>query len=243
MWQRHFLSQRGAHALRLQRFFWGRPSLSRLAPINATATTPRLFSSSTNLQERPEGGPFRVLVANRGEIVQRIQKTCRQYPDLFETVVVYSTADAKAPFVTEATGPKVCIGPPAASESYLNVDKILQTLADTGCHMVHPGYGFLSENADFATAVTEQAGAIWLGPPPHAVREMGDKLRSKEVALEAGVNVVPGFEGVLESADQAREVANDIGYPILLKAAAGGGGKGTWRHTREARIYIIFYQS
>ena len=241
MWQRQFLRKRSVQALRLRRaaresslYPFCRSSVVDCysAPIT-TSTSRKYFHSSrmalVSLQEGPpEGGPFRVLVANRGEIVQRIQKTCRQYPDLFETVVVYSTADAKAPFVTDATGPKVCIGPPAASESYLNVEKILQTIDETGSHMVHPGYGFLSENADFANAVTNQAGAIWLGSPPHAVQEMGDKIRSKEVALEAGVNVIPGYEGVLESVEQARAVANDVlGYPILLKAAAGGGGKGT----------------
>lgn len=236
MWQRQLLVKRSAQAMKNRRILLGSPYFStRLSPLAASHAAPatiayqQIHSSTTTLApgKPPEGDPFRVLVANRGEIVQRIQKTCRLYPDLFETVVVYSTADAKAPFVTEATGPKVCIGPPAASESYLNVDKILQTIDETGAHMVHPGYGFLSENADFATAVTKQAGAIWLGPPPHAVREMGDKIRSKEVALEAGVNVIPGYEGVLESVEQARAVANDVlGYPVLLKAAAGGGGKG-----------------
>lgn len=236
MWHRRFLNQGSVQALGLQRSPWNASLVNRVVATatslnlnqSTTSDTRRFFGSSEQQQQQaPEGGPFRVLVANRGEIVQRIQKTCLQFPHLFETVVVYSTADAKAPFVTEATGPTVCIGPPAASDSYLNVDTILQTIRDTGSHMVHPGYGFLSENAAFATAVTEQAGAIWLGPPPHAVKEMGDKLRSKEVAVEAGVSVVPGFEGVLESVEQALELANnDIGYPVLLKAAAGGGGKG-----------------
>jgi propionyl-CoA carboxylase alpha chain len=189
----------------------------------------RSFSStSVSLKfETPDGKPYRVMVANRGEIVQRVQRTCNMYPDLFETVVVHSTADAKAPFVTEASGSikPVCIGPPAASQSYLNVEKILQTIKETGSHMLHPGYGFLSENAEFAKTITNE-GVIWLGPPPHAVKEMGDKLRSKEVAVEAGVTIVPGYEGVLEGVDQALEVVKTIGYPVLLKAAAGGGGKG-----------------
>jgi len=206
MWQRHLL--RKSQAVRWPAY---------------RATVGRHFSTFT--PETPDGNPYRVLVANRGEIVQRVQKTCAQYPHLFETVVVYSTADAKAPFVTEASHQKVCIGPPAASESYLKVDTILKTMEQTGAHMLHPGYGFLSENADFAQTITDQ-GVVWLGPPPRAVKEMGDKLRSKEVAVEAGVNVVPGFEGVLESAEHALEVVKDIGYPILLKAAAGGGGKG-----------------
>ena len=220
MWQRQFLIRQSQRLAKCSNHIWLRQK--QIAPAS---TTLRLFSSSTTFTQDPES-PYRVLVANRGEIVQRIQKTCLQYPDLFETVVVHSTADAKAPFVAEAMGPKICIGPPAASESYLKVDTILQTVADTGAHMVHPGYGFLSENADFATSVIN-AGAVWLGPPPHAVKEMGDKLRSKEVAVEAGVNVVPGYEGVLESVDQALAVVHEsIGYPVLLKAAAGGGGKG-----------------
>jgi propionyl-CoA carboxylase alpha chain len=192
-------------------------------------TALRSFSStSASLKfETPDGKPYRVMVANRGEIVQRIQRTCNMYPDLFETVVVHSTADAKAPFVTEASGSikPICIGPAAASKSYLNVEKILQTLRETGSHMLHPGYGFLSENAEFAKTITNE-GVIWLGPPPHAVKEMGDKIRSKEVAVEAGVTIVPGYEGVLEGVDQALEVVKNIGYPVLLKAAAGGGGKG-----------------
>jgi propionyl-CoA carboxylase alpha chain len=191
---------------------------------NHGAAAVRCFGSMEPFSQNPEK-PYKVMVANRGEIVQRVAKTCRQYPDLFETVVVHSTADTKAPFAAEHTGEKVCIGPAAASQSYLNVAKILQTIEETESRMVHPGYGFLSENAEFATTITN-AGVRWLGPPPHAVKEMGDKLRSKEVALEAGVNIVPGFEGVLESVDQALSVAQDIGYPILLKAAAGGGGKG-----------------
>lgn len=186
---------------------------------------PRTVPIIVNRFISTDDGPVKVLVANRGEIVQRVQKTCLQYPDLFETVVVHSTADAKAPFVADFKGEKICIGPAAASESYLNVPKIMQVIKDTGAKMVHPGYGFLSENAGFAKTI-EDAGCVWLGPSAHAITEMGDKLRSKEVALEAGVHIVPGFEGVLENVDQAIEVVKNIGYPVLLKAAAGGGGKG-----------------
>jgi len=221
MWHKTLLNQRNARAIMMK----SKLPLSgaRLAPL----ATGSYHAFSTVTPKTPDGKPYRVMIANRGEIVQRVDKTCKQFPDLFETVVVYSTADAKAPFVAEASGQKVWIGPPAANQSYLNVEKIMQTIEETGSHMLHPGYGFLSENAEFATTIMNR-GAIWLGPPPHAVREMGDKLRSKEVAVEAGVNVVPGFEGVLESKEQAIEVARDVGYPILLKAAAGGGGKGTF---------------
>ena len=195
-----------------------RKTMGRHVPRTTPFVTYRLFST--------DDGPMRVLVANRGEIVQRVQRTCNEYPDLFETVVVHSTADAKAPFVVEAKGETICIGPAAASESYLNVPKIMQVIKDTNAKMIHPGYGFLSENAGFAKTIAE-AGCVWLGPSAHAITEMGDKLRSKEVALEAGVSIVPGYEGVLESVEQATQIVHDsIGYPVLLKAAAGGGGKG-----------------
>eukprot|EP00521_Asterionellopsis_glacialis_P015377 CAMPEP_0195303474 /NCGR_PEP_ID=MMETSP0707-20130614/32845_1 /TAXON_ID=33640 /ORGANISM="Asterionellopsis glacialis, Strain CCMP134" /LENGTH=712 /DNA_ID=CAMNT_0040367031 /DNA_START=167 /DNA_END=2305 /DNA_ORIENTATION=- len=179
----------------------------------------RAFASTTDHTKPPFD---KVLIANRGEIAQRVMKTCHDMG--IDTVAVYSTADALAPFVQEARE-AICIGPAASSESYLNVDKICKAITHTGAQAVHPGYGFLSENADFAKQITDM-GVAWLGPGPYAVQEMGDKLRSKELAVEAGVNTIPGYEGVLESVEQAREIANDIGYPILLKAAAGGGGKG-----------------
>ena len=170
--------------------------------------------------------PFeKVLVANRGEIVQRVMRTCNALD--IDTVAVYSTADARAPFVQEADE-KVCLGPPAASESYLNVEKVLQAIRHTGAQAVHPGYGFLSENANFARAIQEETDAVWLGPSPNAIRQLGDKLASKDVAIEAGVNIVPGHDKPIESLEQALHLVHetDLTYPVLLKAAAGGGGKG-----------------
>lgn len=141
-----------------------------------------------------------------------------------KTVAIYSTADAKAPFVQEADE-AICVGPPPANESYLNVEKILQVIRDTGTQAVHPGYGFLSENADFCASIGKE-GVAWVGPPVSAIQDMGDKIRSKEIAEEAGVNIIPGYDGTIESVAHALEVSNQIGYPVLVKAAAGGGGKG-----------------
>ena len=167
--------------------------------------------------------PFeKVLISNRGEICQRIIKTCKDLG--IKTVAVYSTADAKAPFVS-AADEAVCVGPAPASESYLNVERVLKAIRDVGAQAVHPGYGFLSENAAFCQSI-ESEGVAWLGPSVSAIQDMGDKIRSKEIAEEAGVNTIPGFEGSIESVDRAVEVSNHIGYPVLVKAAAGGGGKG-----------------
>jgi len=166
-----------------------------------------------------------VLIANRGEIAERVMHTCRKLG--IETVAIYSTADAQSRFVGMADQ-KVCVGPPAASESYLNVDAVLKAIKDTGAQAVHPGYGFLSENAQFAESITQQAGAVWLGPPTYAVQQMGDKLMSKVVAREADVTTIPGLDDdFVHSVEHALQVCNEIvGYPVLLKAVAGGGGKG-----------------
>lgn len=167
--------------------------------------------------------PFRkVLIANRGEISQRVAKTCKDLG--IKTVAIYSTADAKAPFV-QAADEAVCVGPADSSKSYLNVPRVLEVIRETGAEAVHPGYGFLSENSDFCRAI-EAEGVAWLGPGTYAIQEMGDKIRSKEIAEEAGVSIIPGYEGEITSLEHAIEVANDIGYPVLVKAAAGGGGKG-----------------
>jgi propionyl-CoA carboxylase alpha chain len=167
--------------------------------------------------------PFsKVLVSNRGEIVQRVIRTCKDLG--VKTVAIYSTADAKAPFVQEADE-AYCVGPADVSQSYLNVEKVLEVIRETGAQAVHPGYGFLSENAEFCRSIDKE-GVTWLGPPVSAIQDMGDKIRSKEIAEEAGVNIVPGYEGSIESLDHAIEVSNQIGYPVLVKAAAGGGGKG-----------------
>ena len=190
---------------------------NRLSPKNAVLASHRLFSAS---RANP---PFsKVLIANRGEISQRVVKTCKDLG--IKTVAIYSTADAKAPFVKTADE-AICVGPAAASESYLNVPNVLKAIRDTGAEAVHPGYGFLSENADFCHSI-EAEGVAWLGPPVHAIQEMGDKIRSKEIAEEAGVNIIPGYDGQIESVGHAIEVSNTLGYPVLVKAAAGGGGKG-----------------
>jgi len=167
--------------------------------------------------------PFsKVLIANRGEISQRVARTCRELG--IKTVAIYSTADAKAQFVQEADE-SICVGPADSSQSYLNVPRVLEAIRQTGAKAVHPGYGFLSENAEFCRSI-ENEGVAWLGPGVSAIQDMGDKIRSKEIAEQAGVNIVPGFDGSIESLDHCLQVANDIGYPVLVKAAAGGGGKG-----------------
>lgn len=194
----------------------------------AATTTTRQSHPSRFLALRTLAGttdrPFdRVLIANRGEIAERVMKTCNDMG--IETVAIYSTADAQARFVEKATH-KVCIGPPAASESYLNVPAVLKAIHDTKAQAVHPGYGFLSENANFAETITK-AGVTWLGPPTHAVQEMGDKLMSKQLAERAGVSTVPGYPDPVETLEQALQICNDtIKYPVLVKALAGGGGKG-----------------
>ncbi len=164
----------------------------------------------------------KILVANRGEIACRVFKTARKMG--IDTVAVYSDADRGALHTQMATE-SVHIGPPASSESYLVAERIIQACRDTGAQAVHPGYGFLSENSGFARALEAQ-GIVFIGPGTEAIEAMGDKITSKKLALEAGVNTIPGFAGVIENADHAVEVAKGIGYPVMLKASAGGGGKG-----------------
>jgi propionyl-CoA carboxylase alpha chain len=164
----------------------------------------------------------KILIANRGEIACRVIKTARRMG--IQTVAVYSDADARAPFVQMADE-AVHIGPPAASESYLIADKIIAACKQTGAEAVHPGYGFLSERTSFAEALAA-AGIEFIGPPVKAIAAMGDKIESKKLAKEAGVNVVPGFVGEIEDTEHAVRISNDIGYPVMMKASAGGGGKG-----------------
>ena len=166
-----------------------------------------------------------LLIANRGEIARRIIRTCRRLG--IRTVAVYSEADALAPFVAEADQ-AVAIGPAAARESYLVHDKILKAAKDTGVEAIHPGYGFLSENAEFAEAVVK-AGLIWVGPPPSAIRAMGLKDAAKELMQKAGVPVTPGYLGDDQSEERLLAEATKLGYPVLIKAVAGGGGKGMRR--------------
>ncbi|MDX1710859.1 MAG: acetyl/propionyl/methylcrotonyl-CoA carboxylase subunit alpha [Rhodovibrionaceae bacterium] len=164
----------------------------------------------------------RILVANRGEIACRVMRTARAMG--IETVAVYSAADAQA-LHAETADAKVHVGPAASAESYLVPERIIQACKDTEAQAVHPGYGFLSENTKFAKALDE-AGIVFIGPPAKAIAAMGDKIESKKLAQEAGVNTVPGHMGLIEDADEAVKIAQDIGYPVMIKASAGGGGKG-----------------
>ena len=164
----------------------------------------------------------KVLIANRGEIALRIHRACRDMG--IKTVAVHSTADANAMNVRLADE-SVCIGPPPARGSYLNVPSILSAAAITGADAIHPGIGFLSENADFAEVVLEH-GFTFIGPKPDHIRVMGDKVRAKAAAKELGIPTVPGSEGALRNAAEAIDVARGIGYPVLLKAVSGGGGRG-----------------
>jgi len=164
----------------------------------------------------------KILIANRGEIALRVQRACRELG--IPTVAVHSTADSAAMHVRLADE-SVCIGPPAARDSYLNMASILSAAHVTGADAIHPGYGFLSENADFAEMV-EDHDLTFIGPSPDHIRMMGDKIAAKTAMTRLGVPLVPGSDGALADLDQAREVAARIGYPVLIKAAAGGGGRG-----------------
>jgi len=164
----------------------------------------------------------KILIANRGEIACRVIKTAKKMG--IATVAVYSDADARAPHVKMADE-AVHIGPSPAAESYLIADKIIQACKDTGAEAVHPGYGFLSERASFVEAL-DAAGLAFIGPPANAIAAMGDKIESKRLAKEAGVNTVPGSPDAIDTTKEALKWANDIGYPVMMKASAGGGGKG-----------------
>ncbi|KPF81212.1 acetyl/propionyl/methylcrotonyl-CoA carboxylase subunit alpha [Novosphingobium sp. AAP93] len=164
----------------------------------------------------------KILIANRGEIACRVIKTARRMG--IQTVAVYSDADARAPFVKMADE-AVHIGPSPAAQSYLIADKIIAACKQTGAEAVHPGYGFLSERTSFAEALAAE-GIAFIGPPVNAIAAMGDKIESKKLAKAAGVNVVPGFVGEIEDTEHAVRISDEIGYPVMMKASAGGGGKG-----------------
>jgi propionyl-CoA carboxylase alpha chain len=164
----------------------------------------------------------KILIANRGEIACRVIRTARKMG--IATVAVYSDADARAPHVLMADE-AVHIGPSPAAQSYLIADKIIEACKATGANAVHPGYGFLSERESFRKALDAE-GIIFVGPPANAIAAMGDKIESKKLAKEAGVNVVPGYVGVIEDTEHAVRISNEIGYPVMMKASAGGGGKG-----------------
>jgi len=164
----------------------------------------------------------KILIANRGEIACRVIKTARKMG--IKTVAIYSDADAQALHVQMADE-AVHIGPPPANESYIVIDKVMEAIRQTGAEAVHPGYGFLSENPRFAEAL-EKEGVAFIGPPKGAIEAMGDKITSKKIAQEAGVSTVPGVMGLIEDADDAVKISKEIGYPVMIKASAGGGGKG-----------------
>ena len=179
----------------------------------------------------------KILIANRGEIALRIQRACRELG--IKSVVVYSEADRDAKYVKLADE-AVCIGPPASAQSYLNMPAIISTAEVTDAEAIHPGYGFLSENADFAERV-ERSGFTFIGPTPDAIRTMGDKVAAKQAMIKSGVPCVPGSEGALpEDPKEIIRVARAIGYPVIIKAAGGGGGRGMRVvHTEAALINAV----
>src|SRR3954469_5027554 len=164
----------------------------------------------------------KILIANRGEIAVRIIKTCRRMG--IATVVVYSEADADS-IAVEMADESVFIGPPPAAQSYLLADKIVEAVRLTGAEAIHPGFGFLSENAGFARRLAKE-GIVFIGPNPHAIEAMGDKIESKKAAGKAGVSCVPGHVGEIDDTPHAIKISDQVGYPVMIKASAGGGGKG-----------------
>ncbi|GIX18690.1 acetyl-CoA carboxylase biotin carboxylase subunit [Erythrobacter cryptus] len=184
-------------------------------------------------------GIKRILIANRGEIALRIHRAAHEMG--IETVAVHSTADADAMHVRLADH-AVCIGPPPAAESYLNIANIISAAEIAQCDAIHPGYGFLSENAKFAEIV-EAHEIIWIGPKPEHIRTMGDKVEAKRTAGALGLPLVPGSDGAVSDFDEARKIAADIGYPVIIKAAAGGGGRGMKVCESEDKLETLMQQA
>jgi acetyl-CoA carboxylase biotin carboxylase subunit len=181
----------------------------------------------------------KLLIANRGEIALRIHRACHEMG--IRTVAVHSTADADAMHVRLADE-TVCIGPPPATESYLNIPNIISAAEIVHADAIHPGYGFLSENAQFAEIV-ESHNIIWVGPKPEHIRTMGDKIEAKRTAAKLGLPLVPGSDGPLVSIDQAKRLAEEIGYPVLIKAASGGGGRGMKVVPEEDQLESLMSQA
>ena len=178
----------------------------------------------------------KILIANRGEIALRIIRTCREMG--IRTVAVYSTADKDSLHVRFADE-AVCIGKPQSSDSYLNIQHIMAAAEITNADAIHPGYGFLAENANFAE-ICAQYNIKFIGPTPEMIRSMGDKITAKETMIKAGVPVIPGSEGLLGSVDEAKKLAKEMGYPVIIKATAGGGGKGmrvVWQDSEIEHAY------
>ncbi|KIV55815.1 acetyl-CoA carboxylase biotin carboxylase subunit [Aneurinibacillus migulanus] len=177
-----------------------------------------------------------VLIANRGEIARRIIRTCKAKG--IRTIAVHSEADASMPFVREADA-AVVIGPPPVAKSYLNMEAILQAAKEQGADAIHPGYGLLSENGSFARRCAEE-GIVFIGPHPEVMEDMGDKIRARARMIEAGVPVVPGYNGSIADAEEACHIAAGIGYPVMLKASAGGGGIGMQVCENEEEVRKAF---
>jgi len=167
--------------------------------------------------------PFdKILIANRGEIACRVAKTARAMG--IKTVAIYSIPDARSMHV-QMCDEAYCVGPAASTQSYLDIEKIIHVMKVSGAQAVHPGYGFLSENATFAKRLEEE-GLVFIGPNVFAIKSMGDKIESKQLAMDAGVSTIPGQLGLIETDEDAMRVSREIGYPVMIKASAGGGGKG-----------------
>jgi len=181
----------------------------------------------------------KLLIANRGEIALRIHRACHEMG--IRTVAVHSTADADAMHVRLADE-TVCIGPPPATDSYLNIPNIISAAEIVHADAIHPGYGFLSENAQFAEIV-ESHNIVWVGPKPEHIRTMGDKIEAKRTAAKLGLPLVPGSDGPLVSIDQAKRLAEEIGYPVLIKAASGGGGRGMKVVPEEDQLESLMSQA
>jgi propionyl-CoA carboxylase alpha chain len=216
----------------------GRAARSSISSIiskrtfSSTSTAAAVATAAASAEV--ENPPFhKILIANRGEITLRIIRTAQSLG--IQTVSIYSTADSKSLHV-QLADEAVCIGPPASSDSYLDIDKVCEAISVTGAEGVHPGYGFLSENASFAERVEElvvnknknnkKQKVKFIGPSSHAIHSLGDKIQSKLIAEAAGVSTIPGYNGVVTSPEHALEIAHDIGYPVMIKASSGGGGKG-----------------
>jgi acetyl-CoA carboxylase biotin carboxylase subunit len=178
----------------------------------------------------------KILIANRGEIALRVIRTCREMG--IKTVAVYSTADKDSLHVRFADE-AVCIGKPSSSDSYLNIPHIMSAAEITNADAIHPGYGFLAENSKFAKICADH-GIKFIGPTPEMINSMGDKVTAKETMIRAGVPVVPGVEGLLEDVAHAKRAAQEVGYPVILKATAGGGGKGMRVVWQESEIEKAF---
>ena len=178
----------------------------------------------------------KILIANRGEISCRVSRTAHRMG--IKTVAIHSDPDYRAVHVA-AADEAVCVGPAASSKSYLNVPRILEAIRSSGAQAVHPGYGFLSENAGFAR-VLEERGVKFIGPPSGAIDAMGDKIESKQLAIKAGVNTIPGFLGIVADDDEAVRIAREIGFPVMIKASAGGGGKGMRIAWNDAEVRLGF---